>query len=88
MTGLPGQIADDLRRYRVSGVCHVVLDRLVTDLTEMRETLDHVARDVRPQVEGRMSSSELTRGADDMAHTSGGAVDGTPGQWAAQCGPW
>jgi probable F420-dependent oxidoreductase len=51
MTGTPQQVAEDLRRYRASGVNHFALDFVATDPGEMHETLDRFAREVRPHVD-------------------------------------
>jgi alkanesulfonate monooxygenase SsuD/methylene tetrahydromethanopterin reductase-like flavin-dependent oxidoreductase (luciferase family) len=50
MTGDPEQIADDLRRYRASGVQHFALDFLATDPAEMHDALERFALEVRPHV--------------------------------------
>ena len=50
MHGSPAEVADDLRRYRMVGVRHFILDWITKDPGEMAETLDRFAREVRPAV--------------------------------------
>lgn len=53
LDGPPARVADDLRRYAAVGVRHFVLDFTVTNPSEMVETLDRFAQEVRPLVESR-----------------------------------
>lgn len=50
LTGTPGQVVEDITRYREVGVHHMVFDVLTTDVSAIEATIERLAQEVRPHL--------------------------------------
>ena len=50
LTGAPGQVVDDIKRYRDVGVQHMVFDVLTNDVAAIEGTMERFANEVRPHI--------------------------------------
>jgi probable F420-dependent oxidoreductase len=50
LTGSPGQVVDDIKRYRDAGVQHMVFDVLANDVVEIEGAMERFAHEVRPHI--------------------------------------